>query len=1383
VKTLLRSCFVADKSDRKEVLLRNYLLLQQVGLGFEDIEDTAIWNFIVDFVRTHNHVPEVSTMQAAFAHRQEREVLDRLDVVRRESAREEGDFKSYLEMKVDDRKKRRVTEILKDAAAIITTGLDVQEGPSKGEITRLLGPQAAIKYVLDRGHEIVAPNLGTKLSGEITHDDKDFVSEYERVEADPTAGVGQHTGLAQIDNVTNGAKRSELWLHTAFTGGLKCVTGDTRIWDVSTGRLREVREIAESGDLPEVHGLHEPTWAMTPAKADAVAMNGVRPILRLTTDKGRTIRVSGNHPFFTPDGWKEAGSLQPKDWVGVAESLPNKAPSCFSDEEVMLVGYLLGDGSMRPSGLTFTNGNPAILNHFRDCLDRYGYSKKPEGVPYSTSGTHYTEHLKTDSASVDIHISRSSGDKEHPWQSKLRVLLDRLGLWGVVAKEKTIPGALWAISDHQAWVLLSALWSTDGRVALEDPGQGRAPRAKCWYGSTSRQLCRDIQLLLQRLGVPSTVSEVVGSYEGNPYVSWVVLITTGSGAARFLKNTKIVGKEAEAQAALASTGDHEGDWVPTQFLKSVRADVRARSKKGGWLYARHLSPRRKVQLDTFRRLAEASNDPTALKVAGGQVRWERVASIEPDGEEMTYDLSVPGNRSFVAEGFVTHNSTFALNWAYNQAILLNYDSLIFSLEMPYAQVRRQIVAMHSYHEKFREIRHKLGIQQSPVASVGLPYEKIRDAELDPNARKFLFDHVIPDLKDPSNGYGKIRIEVADPEKSDFSVADLRQRAELLYSKHPFSLVVVDHAGLMAPRKWVSSTTERLNEVLRDLKRMAMGFNRGLGIAVVALFQISREGYKTALKRKEKTGQAGYDLTALSYANEAERCLEKHSKIKTLRGVIEVNEATLEDHVWSSTGWRRVLNKFDNGVRRLWRTTTDRGSVLLTTAPHRIRTVEDGRFAWKAVQSLTPQDYVAGAFGGDCWPKTSPELPDLDVQRCEKRYGERGVELVPPKRITVDLAYLLGAWDGDGKVHSHGIAWTGDRTDVEVRDRLRTSFKATFNHPITLQESPSRLGSFDLVKWSQPLKRWFESIAGQRAGEVPQCVLRAPREVVCAYLQGLFDTDGWINNLGIIGINMKASSEPFLRDIQMLLTSLGIDSHLSFGSVFLKKTGLRYPKVILRVRSRTGREKFAQDIGFTNGERRQRLAGFVLAGAKSNRRNDAQLYPVPQTFMRVYEACGRVPSRLWHLPSKVKATGLVPRGALECLVRHASDLGVVGTDLDFLRKLLELQVMRVVSVEDTGIDEEVVDLEVEGDHEYQTGPVLSHNSSDIVTASWVDDDLIKANRVQFQCLKSRDNAKFETFLARVEWPCRRLITCTDPPLTPKDKKAIGDAIDKAGSLID
>jgi len=226
-------------------------------------------------------------------------------------------------------------------------------------------------------------------------------------------------------------------------------------------------------------------------------------------------------------------------------------------------------------------------------------------------------------------------------------------------------------------------------------------------------------------------------------------------------------------------------------------------------------------------------------------------------------------------------STFMLNWAYNQAVIYGHNCLIFSLEMPYNQCRRILYAIHSIHPKFREIRVRLGLQQDLETDVGLDYQAIRDGklnELHPNARKFYLDYVIPDF----NGedvvqhpymkcdYAKIHIEVADPDKDDFTMHDLRSMAEVIYSKDPFSMIFVDHCGLMSPRRHRQSTTENLNEVIRDLKKLALGFNRGMGMAVVGLFQISREGYKSALKQKEKTGKAGYNLTHLSYANEAER---------------------------------------------------------------------------------------------------------------------------------------------------------------------------------------------------------------------------------------------------------------------------------------------------------------------------------------------------------------------------------------------------------------------------------------------------------------------------------------------------------------------------------
>lgn len=436
MKTLLRSTIVVAPGDDRDLFFRNYLALSDSKLGFDVTEDSVLWTFVQDFTRTHNHIPDQATVRSHFTRNGESEVVDRLSVLATLPPAVRGDFIKRLEDKAHDRRQRQVQEVLREAATILTVGAEIREGKEK-KILR--GPIDAVRFVVDRSHDIVAPTLGARLSGEVTGDGADFADEYQRVKSDPLAGVGQNTGISQPDVALNGAKRHELWIHAAFTS-----------------------------------------------------------------------------------------------------------------------------------------------------------------------------HMK---------------------------------------------------------------------------------------------------------------------------------------------------------------------------------------------------------------------------------------------------------------------STFMLNWVYNQAVYYRQDSVLFSLEMPYQQCRRILYAIHSIHEKFKPIRYKMGLQSDPNSAVGIPYGNIRDGTLDawnPRAEEFLLKYVIPDFNDATNGYGKIHIEVSDPDKSDFSVADLKAKAELIHSKSPFALLFVDHVGLMAPRKWVPSTTERLNEVIRDLKRLAMSFNRGQGMAVVALFQINREGFKAAMKSKEKMGRANYDLTHLSYANEAER---------------------------------------------------------------------------------------------------------------------------------------------------------------------------------------------------------------------------------------------------------------------------------------------------------------------------------------------------------------------------------------------------------------------------------------------------------------------------------------------------------------------------------
>jgi hypothetical protein len=109
---------------------------------------------------------------------------------------------------------------------------------------------------------------------------------------------------------------------------------------------------------------------------------------------------------------------------------------------------------------------------------------------------------------------------------------------------------------------------------------------------------------------------------------------------------------------------------------------------------------------------------------------------------------------------------------------------------------------------------------------------------------------------------------------------------MLNKSDPIHLVIVDHPGLMSPDDagQYKGETSSLNEIMKQLKRIAMTFNNNTGSAMICPFQINREGKKNVVKRTEKSKDSKegktfsiqdlekplYSTFDLSYANEAER---------------------------------------------------------------------------------------------------------------------------------------------------------------------------------------------------------------------------------------------------------------------------------------------------------------------------------------------------------------------------------------------------------------------------------------------------------------------------------------------------------------------------------
>ncbi|MBU2578172.1 hypothetical protein KKA69_05110, partial [Patescibacteria group bacterium] len=146
----------------------------------------------------------------------------------------------------------------------------------------------------------------------------------------------------------------------------QCVTGDTLLPILATtnpkSEIRNSKQITNSNSpnpkqeslgfsasnlefLPikavkggeYVLSLDEETGKIVPARIKGLLDMGVKPVYRLTTEDGRSIETTGNHPYLTKNGWKKVIYLKEGQEIAAAQNLPlptglrGTTPSDISD--------------------------------------------------------------------------------------------------------------------------------------------------------------------------------------------------------------------------------------------------------------------------------------------------------------------------------------------------------------------------------------------------------------------------------------------------------------------------------------------------------------------------------------------------------------------------------------------------------------------------------------------------------------------------------------------------------------------------------------------------------------------------------------------------------------------------------------------------------------------------------------------------------------------------------------------------------------------------------------------------------------------------------------------------------------------------------------------
>ncbi len=453
----------------------------------------------------------------------------------------------------------------------------------------------------------------------------------------------------------------------ALYGFPECVVGDTRIIDVDTGRWVRIEDVV-SGRVGFAHTLAcDSELTLRPRRVIDATFSGRRMVYRLKTALGRELLATPEHPLLTVNGWRPLGSLRAGDHVAVARALPCPGRQHWPRHHLVVLAGLIAEGNVcHPSTVYFYTTDPDYRDEYVSAVEQF-----------DNTCASVARHR----GCYSVHVRRARRDQPNGLVEWVKYL----GVWGLNARAKHLPDAVFELHEADCALLLARLWEGDGSLS-------RVGHAS--YETASRRLAEDIQHLLLRLGIVSRRYERKRPYRGREVMSWVVCVTGQDVrqfdrviASQFLHPGKR--RMAAAIAESAGKGRSSRDVIPVAVRELVDG-VRRRHEmtwegmgRNVGLSARTLGfpcrSKRGYRRWVIERLAETFRSPELRRLAKSGLYWDRVVAVEPVGERDTYDLHVETDHNFVANDLIVHNShaaSFAL-LAYASAYLKAHHPAAF----------------------------------------------------------------------------------------------------------------------------------------------------------------------------------------------------------------------------------------------------------------------------------------------------------------------------------------------------------------------------------------------------------------------------------------------------------------------------------------------------------------------------------------------------------------------------------------------------------------------------------------------------------------------------------------------------------------------------------
>lgn len=431
----------------------------------------------------------------------------------------------------------------------------------------------------------------------------------------------------------------------------KCLASGTLI-QMADGSERPIESI-RPGDT--VLTVNEETYQIEPKRVVAVADNGVRETLRVSTSS-HSVVCTPNHPILANNSWVDAGKLKAGDLVAIPKKTVFGVLQ-FDQLDLDILSIWLAEGA----NYTITNKTPEII----EIIKKYGVSRN-------------LTVADKDGLTWTLKNGDRTGGSQAGSKNPMRIYLESVGLWGKNSKTKFIPDFVFQLEKSQLARFLNLFFACDGNISKRSKSTWSL---EC--GLANEKMVRQIASLLLKFGIQGQIRykkhKAKSVRSGEYFESWTFVASESKSIEIFATEIGCLGKEDKVQGALADARQSNGTcnrYLPVphdEMVRHLSYNPVEKGKYGGYncKVSRDMPEYLRSQLTSWRKQTPSRisirryenvrdfTDGFFDPLADGDIVWGEIRSVEAHGRVKTWDLQIEDNHNFISNGIVTHNSALA----------------------------------------------------------------------------------------------------------------------------------------------------------------------------------------------------------------------------------------------------------------------------------------------------------------------------------------------------------------------------------------------------------------------------------------------------------------------------------------------------------------------------------------------------------------------------------------------------------------------------------------------------------------------------------------------------------------------------------------------------